>query len=151
MSILEILMLIVGAGLGGAVAYFFMKLKAKADLALIQKDLLVAQGRVVELVKQNADLQQKYMDSQTVLANTLSALELLKAYQMIDAETKKKVEEIKDTFVDGKATDDTMAKYKEMLKTMNDQFSGYNKGQKPATPPATTTPSTKTASRKKPK
>lgn len=154
MSFTEIVMLILGAGGGGAVIYIIMKLKAKADSALMQKDLLVAQGRVVELVKQNADLLQKYTDSQTVLANTLSALELLKAYQMIDAETKRKVDEIKETFVDGKATDDTMAKYKEMLKAMNDQFSGYNKGQKSTTPtpPApATTPATKTTAKKRQK
>lgn len=150
MSFTEIIMLILGGGGGGAIIYIIMKLKAKADFALIQKDLLVAQGRVVELVKQNADLLQKYTDSQTVLANTLSALELLKAYQMIDAETKRKVEEIKDTFVDGKATDDTMAKYKEMLKAMNDQFSGYNKGQK-STAPASPTPATKATTKKRQK
>jgi len=143
MSVMEILMLIFGIAAGGGVMYLIMLFKSKADTALIQKDLVTAQGRVVELAKQNAELQQKYTDSQTVLANTLSALELIKAYQMIDAETKKKVEEIKGTFVDGKATDDTMAKYKEMLKSMNDQFSNYNKGQK-----ATTTPATKTSARK---
>jgi len=132
MTFMEIVMLILGAGGGGVIAWLVKSLKVRVELAELQKELVVSQGRVVELAKQNAELQQKYIDSQSILANTLSALELLKAYQMIDAETKKQVEEIKDTLVDGKASPETMDKYKEMLRKMNENFIGYNKGQKPA-------------------
>ncbi len=145
---MEIIMLILGAGGGGVIAWLVKSLKVRVQTAELEKELVVSKGRVVELVKQNAELQQKYTDSQSVLANTLSALELLKAYQMIDAETKKQVAEIKETLVDGKASPETMDKYKEMLKKMNENFSGYNKGQKTTTP-AATAPTTSTKKRTK--
>lgn len=131
--IMLVLGLVVGATAGAVIAWLIKSLKTKAEIATLQKDLVLSQEKVVGLTKQNAELQQKYLDSQSLLANTLSALELLKAYQMIDAETKKKVEELKDSFVDGKASPDTMDKYKEMIKKMNEQFSNYNKGQKTTT------------------
>lgn len=133
MSIIEIGLLIagfvLGAGSGGLVAWLWKSLKVRAEMAELQKDLVVSKSQVVELTKQNAELQQKCVDAQSALANTLSALELLKAYQLIDSDTKNSIKDIQNTFVDGKASEDTMKKYKEMLQNMNKSFSDYNKGQ----------------------
>ncbi len=134
MSIIDIVLLavgfILGGGAGGVIAYLWKSLSVKAQISELEKNLLESKNTIADLTKKNAELEQKCIDTQSALANTLSALELLKAYQVIDQDTKSKVKNLQDTLVDGKASQATMESYKDLLKKMNDSFSNYNNGNK---------------------
>lgn len=129
MNIFLILGIVLGSGFGGIITYLWSALQNKLKIANLEKDLAKAQSEVADLVRKNAELTQKCMDTQAALANTLSALELIKAYQVIDQDTKNKIKDLQNTFVEGKASADTMNSFKDALKKMNESFSKYNKGK----------------------
>jgi uncharacterized protein YoxC len=56
-------------------------------------------------------------------------MEVMRAYNAIDEETKRKVKEVKDTLDDdGKTTPETIKKYKQLIDDINKKNKDYNSG-----------------------
>jgi DNA-binding phage protein len=94
------------------------ELEKERDQALLQK----------ETFRQNWEKALNELNQTKVLLNdTLAALELLRQYQQIDDETRKKIAEIDKTLdPEGNPTEDTYERFRRLIKEVNERNEEYN-------------------------
>lgn len=140
MAIESIIMAVVGAGLGGVIGWLIKLIKDKLKIAELENKNYKLQMELNELTTKMAKTIEELKKTQTLLTDSLAAIELLKAYKAIDDETKRKIDELKGLMKDGKSTPESIEKYKAMIDEINKKNQAYNKGEKYTTPPIPTTP-----------
>lgn len=129
MSIIQIVLLVIGALMGGGLGWLIKTIQNKIKIAQLENEIYRLEKERDQFKQKWHESEQKLLETETLLSDTLAAIELLKAYQAIDDQTRKDIDELRDTFNDGKPSDETYKKYKQMIDRINDMNKDYNQGR----------------------
>ena len=131
MDIMQIVFMCIGGGVGGFIGWLIKGIQTKIKITEYENRALIAEKEKATMQTQWTLEKEKATKFQSLLADTLASMEILKAYQVVDEATKNNIKVLENTFKDGKATEETYAKYKQMIEEINKRNSEYNKGNKP--------------------
>lgn len=130
MDIVSIIMAVIGLGAGGAIGWLVNLIKTKLKMAELENKNYKLQEEVNQLTQKIATTLSELKNTQALLTDSLAAIELLKAYKAIDDQTRKKIDELKSSFKDGKITPESIEKYKILMAEINKKNQAYNDGIK---------------------
>lgn len=119
--------IIAGLAIGGLVGWLWTSLSKAAEIANLEKDMLIIENER-DTYRDQWELAQQELNSTRVLLNdTLSALELLRQYQSIDNETRRDIDELESTRnPDGSSTDETYNRFRELVDNFNQLNEEFN-------------------------
>ena len=120
--------MIVGLVFGLIIGYGACYVKTQITIKTLQNEkneALLAKNNMKEEWSKAIN---KLNKTETMLKDTLSAIEVLKMYQAIDKETREKLSKLKNTYDDNNnPTDNTYDEFRKMIEDLNDKNSQYNK------------------------
>ena len=127
-KILIIVAIIVCLLLGFGLGYLSKALSDKITISDLEKKVAITELAKNTMQKQWEIAVNELNKTKVLLNDTLAALELLRKYQLIDNDTKNKINKIDNTLVDGKPTQDTYDEFKKLVEEMNKKNGEYNTG-----------------------
>jgi len=120
---------IIGILVGGAIGYGARYIQGQLIIKTLESERDNALLAKINMQKEWEKAIQEVENTTTMLKDTLAAIEVLKMYQAIDEDTKKKLKSLQDTYDDeNKPTDDTFDKFKQMVDEINKRNQEYNTG-----------------------
>jgi chromosome segregation ATPase len=129
MEITMIIGIVIGAVLGGGIGWLVKTLLVHIKIKNLESEINKLKLEKRNLVDKLEQMTQKLAETESLLSDTLAAMEVMRAYNAIDEETKRKVKEVKDTLDDdGKTTPETIKKYKQLIDDINKKNKDYNSG-----------------------
>lgn len=129
MEITMIIGIVIGALLGGGIGWLVKTLLVHIKIKNLESEINKLKLEKRNLVDKLEQMTQKLAETESLLSDTLAAMEVMRAYNAIDEETKRKVKEVKDTLDDdGKTTPETIKKYKQLIDDINKKNKDYNSG-----------------------
>lgn len=127
MTVIQIILLLVGAGLGGGVGYLVKAIQAKIKMNELENRALKAEKARENMIGELSKRQGELEKTKKLLRETIAAMEVLQAYKAIDEKTRKEVEEVKESLNDdGEATPETYDKFARIIDEMNKKNNEYN-------------------------
>lgn len=127
MTVIQIILLLVGAGLGGGVGYLVKAIQAKIKMNELENRALKAEKARENMIGELSKRQGELEKTKKLLRETIAAMEVLQAYKAIDEKTRKEVEEVKESLNDdGEATPETYDKFARIIDEMNKKNKEYN-------------------------
>lgn len=127
MTIIQILIMLIGAALGGGIGFLVKSIQAKIKMNELENRALKAEKARENMVSELSERQGELEKTKKLLRETISAMEILQAYKAIDEKTRKEVDEVKNSLDgEGEATPETYDKFAKIIDEMNKKNKEYN-------------------------
>lgn len=131
MGIVEIILLIVGAGLGGGLGWLVKSIQTKIKMNELENRVYKAEEARRNMIEELSKKKAEISNIKKLLNETLAAMEILQAYKAIDKETQKDLDKIKNSLnEEGEVTPETYEEFAKIIDNMNKGNKEYNSGKK---------------------
>lgn len=131
MGIIEIILLIVGAALGGGLGWLVKGIQTKIKMNELENRALRAEEARRNMIEELSKKKAEISNTKKLLNEALAAMEVLQAYKAIDKETRKDLDKIKNSLdEDDEVTPETYEEFAKIIDNMNKENKKYNSGKK---------------------
>lgn len=131
MGIIEIILLIVGAALGGGLGWLVKGIQTKIKMNELENRALRAEEARRNMIEELSKKKAEISNTKKLLNEALAAMEVLQAYKAIDKETKKDLDKIKNSLnEDDEVTPETYKEFAKIIDNMNKENKEYNSSKR---------------------
>lgn len=131
MGIIEIILLIVGASLGGGLGWLVKGIQTKIKMNELENKVYKAEEARRNMIEELSKKKSELSKTKKLLNETIAAMEVLQAYKAIDEKTKKDLDKIKNSLdKDDEVTPETYDEFAKIINNMNKENKEYNSSKR---------------------
>lgn len=127
MGIIEIILIVIGAGFGGGIGWLVKGIQTKVKINELENKVYKAEEARRNMIDELSKKKSELSKTKKLLNETIAAMEVLQAYKAIDEETQENLDKIKNSLnKDEEVTPETYEEFAKIIDNMNKENKEYN-------------------------